>query len=175
MVATNHPKWFMKLSLHGFRRPKKKELEHPKGSFQEVFSRLDSDGDGRISIEELRSFLGWTGDHVLPDEVATVVSDIDVDDDGFIDYCSFVRLVDGGHRRGEGREGERDYEEDIRRAFEMFKGEEGEGSITPRGLQRVLGRLGDEKSEEDCAAMIRVYDLDGNGVLDYHEFHRMMG
>ncbi|XP_020589660.1 probable calcium-binding protein CML41 [Phalaenopsis equestris] len=193
MVTTKRAKWFTnktltKLNFHGFGRARKRAIEQPrdssqeifcqhesKDSFQEIFRRLDSDGDGRISSDELRSFLGWTGDHVLPEKATIVVRDLDVDDDGFIDYYNFVQLVDGGRRQGVGRGGE-DYEEDIRRAFEMFEGEdEGEGCITPKGLQKVFGRLGEEKTQDECAAMIRVYDLDGNGVLDYHEFYRMMG
>ncbi|PPR97521.1 hypothetical protein GOBAR_AA23147 [Gossypium barbadense] len=60
------------------------------------------------------------------------------------------------------------------KAFEMFELEKGSGCITPKGLQRMLNRLGDAKSYDECVAMIRVYDIDGNGVLDFHEFHQMM-
>lgn len=48
------------------------------------------------------------------------------------------------------------------------------GALHPKGLQRVLSRSGDVRSNEECAAMKKAHDLDRNGVLDYHEFHRMM-
>jgi calcium-binding protein CML len=38
----------------------------------------------------------------------------------------------------------------------------------------MLHRLGDAKSYDDCVAMIHVFDIDGNGVLDFHEFNQMM-
>ncbi|PPD80519.1 hypothetical protein GOBAR_DD22549 [Gossypium barbadense] len=60
------------------------------------------------------------------------------------------------------------------KAFEMFELEKGSGCITPKGLQKMLNRLGDAKSYDECVAMIQVYDIDGNGVLDFHEFHQMM-
>ncbi|XP_020584415.1 probable calcium-binding protein CML41 [Phalaenopsis equestris] len=176
--AKNHSKWFpskalMKLSLHRLRWPKKPApaIEQSQDCFREMFRRFDSDGDGRISSEELQSFLAWAGDRLSANEAAVLVQDLETDNDGLIDYDEFVRLVGGGQRRNIA---ERDYEEDLRRAFKMFEGDDGSGCITPNGLKRVLGRLGEKRTEEECAAMIRVYDLDGNGVLDYHEFHRMM-
>ncbi|KAG0498847.1 hypothetical protein HPP92_003538 [Vanilla planifolia] len=180
MMASTNPfkgsKWFshksLAKSLHRLRRPKKSAAATEIDGFRELFCRLDSDGDGRISSEELRSFMEWAGDQVSPAEAAAVVRDLDDDGDGLIDYGGFARLVGDGGGRGKGT-GE--YEEDLRLAFEMFQVEEGAGCITPHGLKSVLGRLGEERTEEQCAAMIRAYDLDGNGVLDYHEFHRMMG
>ncbi|KAI0510512.1 hypothetical protein KFK09_011116 [Dendrobium nobile] len=173
-------KWFpskalMKLSLHRLRRPNKKPpapaMAQTQDCFRTMFRRFDSDGDGRISSEELQSFLAWAGDRLSADEAASLIQDLDTDDDGLINYEEFVRLVGGGDRQNIG---ERDHEEDLQRAFEMFGGEEGAGCITPNGLKRVLARLGEKRTDEECAAMIRVYDLDGNGVLDYHEFRRMM-
>lgn len=163
----------MKLSLHRLRRPKKSApaIDQPQDYFRKMFCRFDSDGDGRISREELQSFFAWAGDRLSTDEAAVLVQDLETDDNGLIDYDEFVRLVGGGER---GNIRESDYEEDLRRAFEMFEGEEGTGFITPNGLKRVLERLGEKRTEEECAAMIRVYDVDGNGVLDYHEFRRMM-
>ncbi|KAK8960877.1 putative calcium-binding protein CML41 [Platanthera guangdongensis] len=180
--SSKNYKWFsnkalMNLSLHRLRRPKKppQMMEHAQDCFREVFLRYDADGDGRISSEELRSFLAWAGDVLSKEEVAELVRDLDSDGDGFIDYEEFVRLVGNGRRYGGGGGAEGDNEEDLRRAFQMFEGVEKSGCITPSGLQRVLESLGERRTEEECTSMIRAYDLDGNGVLDYHEFLRMMG
>ncbi|CAN1294345.1 Probable calcium-binding protein CML41 [Linum perenne] len=56
----------------------------------------------------------------------------------------------------------------------MFEEDKGDECITPRGLQRMLNRLGDRKSLDECSAMIRPFDLYGNGVLDFQEFQNMM-
>ena len=92
--------------------------------------------------------------------------EFDKDGDEVLVFGEFVEL----RERGDHEEGD----EDLRRAFEMFEVEKGCGCITPKGLQQVLKRLGDAKSREECEAMIRAFDLDGNGVLDFNEFNKMM-
>ncbi|KAK4840456.1 hypothetical protein QYF36_009191 [Acer negundo] len=62
---------------------------------------------------------------------------------------------------------------DLKMVFEMFELEK-KGCIAPKGLQKMLNRLGDAISYDACVAMIQVYDVDGNGVLDFQEFHQMM-
>ncbi|KAF8411395.1 hypothetical protein HHK36_003944 [Tetracentron sinense] len=130
---------------------------------RQVLKHLDSDGDGKISTEELKAYFASVGEDMSHDEAQGLISDLDRDGDNLLDFEDFVRLM------------ERDEEdEDLRRAFEMYEVEKGSGFITPKGLQRMLNRLGDPKSHEECVAMIKVFDLDGNGVLDFHEFHQMM-
>lgn len=92
-----------------------------------------------------------------------MIEELDGDGDNLIDFRDFMRLMK--------KEGE---DEDLKAAFEMFEFEKGSGRITPKSLQRVLSRLGDVKSDNECEAMIRVFDTDGNGVLDFHEFNQMM-
>ncbi|KAK3038154.1 hypothetical protein RJ639_029608 [Escallonia herrerae] len=135
--------------------------------YLEVFRFFDSDGDGRISGEELRAYFMSIGECVSCDEAQRVIRDFDTDGDNLLELGDFVRLVE----RENGGGGDDD---DLRRAFEMFEVDKGCGFITPKGVQQVLNRLGDSKSYQECEAMIRVFDLDGNGVLDFHEFHKMM-
>lgn len=157
-------KW-LNLGLLRLRRPKAPAPRRAQ-EYREAFRRFDTDGDGKISSSELQSFFAWAGDNVSAEEVQRAVRDYDSDGDGLMDYGDFVRLMEVG--------GEREEEDDLKRAFEMFESEKGSGRITPAGLQQVLGRLGDVRTQEECAAMIRAYDVDGDGVLDYQEFHRMM-
>lgn len=143
-----------------------------------VFAHFDTDGDGKISASELRAYFRSVGETLSVSEAQCVIDDHDADGDGLIDFEDFVRLMKmegggGGRSSGSGEE-EEEEEEDLRRAFEMFEHEKGSGCITPKGLQMMLRRLGDSKSYNDCVAMIRVYDTDGDGVLDFREFHRMM-
>lgn len=129
---------------------------------QEVFRRFDTDGDGKISALELRAYFASVGEYMSHEEAQSVIGELDTDGDCLIDFGDFLKLM------------KMDGDDDLRRAFEMFEDEKGSGSITPKGLQMMLRRLGDAKSYEECEDMIRVYDIDGNGVLDFQEFHQMM-
>ena len=57
---------------------------------------------------------------------------------------------------------------------------EGEEEITPASLRRMLTRLGSSSHDdellgmEECRAMICRFDLNGDGVLSFHEFSVMM-
>ncbi|KAL6893995.1 hypothetical protein ACP4OV_008093 [Aristida adscensionis] len=125
---------------------------------QRIFQHFDRDNDGKISGAELRAFFVSMGDDMPPPSG---------DGGGYVlDFAGFVALME---RDGGGQE------EDLRRAFEVFNAvESAAGRITARGLQRVLAQLGDRRSVADCEAMIRAYDVDGDGGLDFSEFQRMM-
>ncbi|KAA3476400.1 putative calcium-binding protein CML41 [Gossypium australe] len=130
---------------------------------RQVFHRFDHNGDGKISSEELSAYFASIGDNVSSNVVRRVIKDFDNDGDELLGFEDFVKLMEGG-----------DDGDDIKRAFEMYEGDKGCGCITPVGLQQMLGRLGDVRSYEECKAMIGVFDLDGNGVLDFNEFQHMM-
>ncbi|XVF36168.1 hypothetical protein REPUB_Repub19eG0034900 [Reevesia pubescens] len=136
------------------------------GQLQEVFRRFDSDGDGKISSEGLCAYFTSIGDNLSRDEAQRVIKDFDNNGDNLLEFKDFVKLMEGDNNEGT--------DDDIKRAFEMYEVDKGCGCITPVGLQQMLNRLGDVKSYEECVAMIRVFDLDGNGVLDFHEFQQMM-
>lgn len=97
-------------------------------------------------------------------EVQRVIKDFDEDGDNLLEFGEFVKLMEGNNA----------VDDDLREAFEMYEVDKGSGCITPSGLQQMLNRLGDVRSYEECVAMIAAFDLDGNGVLDFHEFHQMM-
>ncbi|EOY14672.1 hypothetical protein QUC31_000153 [Theobroma cacao] len=145
-------------------RPPTPNISTKEEDLQVVFRRFDSDGDGKISSEELSAYFASIGDYVSRQEAQRVIKDFDNNGDNRLEFNDFVKLMEGGN------EGD----DDIKRAFEMYEVDKGCGCITPVGLQQMLNRLGDVKSYEECVAMIRVFDLDGNGVLDFHEFQQMM-
>ncbi|PPD97884.1 hypothetical protein GOBAR_DD05086 [Gossypium barbadense] len=145
------------------KRPEEDEMK-------QVFGYFDGDGDGKISALELRAYFGSIGEYMSHEGVQGVINDLDSDGDSMLDYQDFLKLM----KREPSKDDEGDDYDDLKKAFEMFELEKGSGCITPKGLQRMLNRLGDAKSYDECVAMIRVYDIDGNGVLDFHEFHQMM-
>lgn len=63
----------------------------------------------------------------------------------------------------------RDPREEIFRAFDLFD-EGGKGKITLQDLRRVARELGEGLQEEELAAMIEEFDLDGDGAIGKDEF-----
>ncbi|RDX80891.1 putative calcium-binding protein CML41, partial [Mucuna pruriens] len=131
-----------------------------------VFDHLDVDKDGKISSTELTDYLASVGESVSHKVAERVVNEFDSDGDELLDFGDFVKLMK--------QEDKGEMEDVLRSAFEKFEVEKGCGCITPKGLQQMLRQLGDVKSHDECAAMIRPFDLDGNGFLDFHEFQQMM-
>ncbi|KAL1564439.1 putative calcium-binding protein CML41 [Salvia divinorum] len=132
--------------------------------FRRVFRFLDSDNDGSISADELTAYFASVGDAVSREEAERII--IEFSGGGSLlqlKFEEFVRVMDGGADV-----------DVLRQAFEVYEEEKGSGCITAEGLRQVLRRLGHVKSVQECKDMIGVYDLDGNGVLDFHEFCKMM-
>ncbi|CAI9110027.1 OLC1v1009987C2 [Oldenlandia corymbosa var. corymbosa] len=134
--------------------------------FRQVFHRFDNDGDGKISATELRSYFGSIREYMSYEEAQAIIGELDSDGDGLIDFQDFLRLMQ------EERHGDDD--RDLKAAFEIFEFQKGSGVITPKSLQRVFSRLGENKSYDECVAMIEVYDTEGKGELHFRDFQLMM-
>ncbi|KAL0461515.1 UNVERIFIED_CONTAM: putative calcium-binding protein CML19 [Sesamum latifolium] len=76
-------------------QPRQKELP-------EVFRRFDSDCDGKISAVELRSYFASIGEYMSYEDAQAVISYLDSDNDGLLDFEDFLRLMEdnGGGRQG---------------------------------------------------------------------------
>jgi calcium-binding protein CML len=137
--------------------------------FRRVFGAFDQDGDGKISEAELRLCMkAALGGDMSAKEVQALMATADTDGDGFLDEEEFVRLVE------ETTAGTQDEERDrCREAFGMYE-MEGRGCITPLSLKLMMSRLGLHLDVDECEAMIRRFDLNGDGVLTFDEFKTMM-
>ena len=105
------------------------------------------------------------GEDLTPEDAEAVVEISDTDGDGLLCMDDFARLVDFEGEEEEGRS--------IREAFAVYE-TEGRGCITAESLRRALGRLGEKRSVKECKAMIREFDINGDGVICFEEFRIMM-
>ncbi|XP_048568744.1 putative calcium-binding protein CML19 [Triticum urartu] len=137
--------------------------------FSSVFASFDRDADGRISAAELRLCMkAALGEDVSVEDGEALVALADTDGDQLLDELEFLRLVAPPEP-----EEEEERCRGLREAFAMYE-VKGEGCITPASLMRMLARLGSEQGIEECRAMIRRFDLNGDGVVCFDEFKVMM-
>lgn len=133
---------------------------------KQVFNQFDNDRDGKLSPSELRRCVGLIGGELPLKEAEAVVLMLDSDGDGLLNLEDFIKLMEG-----EGEEEEKTKE--LREAFRMYDMDDC-GYITPKSLKRMLSRLGQKKSVDECKVMINQFDLNGDGVLSFDEFKVMM-
>nr|GLL29908.1 calmodulin-like protein 3 [Ipomoea trifida] len=140
-----------------------------------VFATFDKNGDGFITKQELKDSLKNIGISMEDKDMAEMMEKVDENKDGLIDLHEFCELCNSllGVESSE-REGD-DGDKNLREAFEVFDGDT-DGLITAEELSKVLGSLGlkQGKTLEDFKEMIGRFDLDGDGMVNFDEFKRMM-
>lgn len=149
------------------------------GDLRRIFENLDRNGDGLVSLEELNWLLETIGAHHSVDELESSIGKSSLDFDEFFYFYSSISLEETTNGDGleswECIEGDVNRETELAEAFRVFDLND-DGFISCDELQSVLSRLGlwDEKSGRDCNSMIRAYDANSDGRLDFEEFKNMM-
>ncbi|GKC53853.1 probable calcium-binding protein CML25 [Tanacetum coccineum] len=133
----------------------------------QVFRKFDVNGDGKISASELGSIMGSLGGQKPTEtELENMIKEVDADGDGFIDLHEFIALntkdIDSNELL-----------ENLKNAFCVFD-IDNNGSISAEELQKVLGRLEESCTIEECKKMIDGVDVDGDGMISFDEFKVMM-
>ncbi|XP_076889867.1 calcium-binding protein CML39-like [Bidens hawaiensis] len=123
----------------------------------QVFNYFDENGDGKISASELQNRL-----QLSDEEAEMVVRSSDADGDGVLGLDDFAKMMEEGEE-----------EEELRGAFAMYLGKSG-SVITPKSLKKMMKRLGQAATVNDCKGMIQRFDVNRDGVLDFEEFRTMM-
>ncbi|XP_031132094.1 calmodulin-like protein 3 [Ipomoea triloba] len=138
-----------------------------------VFATFDKNGDGFITKQELKDSLKNIGISMEDKDIAEMMEKVDENKDGLIDLHEFCELCNS--LLGVESEREGDGDKNLREAFEVFDGDT-DGLITAEELSKVLGSLGlkQGKTLEDFKEMIGRFDLDGDGMVNFDEFKRMM-
>ncbi|XVF45152.1 hypothetical protein PTKIN_Ptkin02bG0182100 [Pterospermum kingtungense] len=131
---------------------------------REVFNKIDSDKDGKISQMDYKAMLRALGQENMTPDVPKIFRVADFDGDGFINFKDFVEV----HQRSGGV-----MTMDIHDAFRIFD-RNCDGKISAEEVMEMLRRLGESCSLEDCMKMVRAVDTNGDGMVDMDEFMAMM-
>jgi calcium-dependent protein kinase len=132
-----------------------------------VFLAFDLDGDGRLTKDELikgMSQVMTKGE--ATNDVDKVMSVIDVDKNGYIEYEEFLRATLDKEKLLS--------RENIKIAFDLFD-QDSSGFISKEELRNVLGR-GQSKDVPDnvWASIIKEIDSNSDGEISFDEFYEVM-
>merc|ERR1712185_378276 len=99
-------------------------------------------------------------------ELKKMVSDVDNDGNGTIEFAEFLSMMTG-------KMGEKDSREDIEKVFKLFD-DDNTNKISFRNLARVAEELGETIDDEELQDMINQADRDGDDAINCDEFYRIM-
>jgi len=138
-------------------------------NLRDVFLQLDDNGDGLLSVKEMRDGLQKAGLKDIPPDLQEIMEQVDSDGSGVIDYTEFLAAT---------LDKKSYIQEDVCwSAFRVFD-RNGDGKISMQELEQVLSS-GDASVEQAMGAnavkeLMKEVDVNGDGEIDFNEFMTMM-
>ncbi|XP_065266922.1 uncharacterized protein LOC135883629 isoform X2 [Emys orbicularis] len=146
--------------------PKLVLTEEQKQQLREAFDLLDTDGTGTVDVKDLKVSIRALGYEPKKEEMKKIVSEVDKEGSGKINFDSFLYAMTQKMSEPESRE-------DILKAFKLFD-DNGTGKISFQNLKRVAGEIGENLTDEELQEMIDEADVDGDGEVNEQEFLRII-
>merc|ERR1719419_793329 len=141
---------------------------------RQAFKRFDADGDGEISIQELKSGASSLG-KFSDGELAAVFAMGDVDNDGKISFPEFAKLIlPSAAEKVSILKKKLGSANEVAAAFKKFD-VNNDGGISPQELLNGLKNTGINFSQQEVDVIFAVGDLDGNGEISLPEFEVLLG
>lgn len=142
--------------------------EDQKADLKEAFALFDADGDGKITAKELGSVLKAMGQNPSETELNDMISEVDIDGNGTIEYAEFQELMTSSKHVQDVSS-----EDEMKEAFAMFD-QNKDGFISLEELHHLMSTLGEKLTAAEAQDMLREADQDGDGRINYAEFRIMM-
>merc|ERR1712072_1274087 len=158
------PKQPEKFRAHKYERPGLGEDEIEE--IKEAFDLFDNDNSGAISVNELTAAMKSLGFDVKHAVVYNMVSDLDADGSGEIEFDEFLDVMTA-------KITDKNTKEEIDRVFKLFD-KDRNGTLEADDLSRVCKELGEDMPEEDAREVIQRMDLDGDGAVGLDDFYNVL-
>lgn len=133
--------------------------------FREHFEMFDEDGDGTITTKELGTVMKNLGQNPSQTELKHMISEVDEDGTGDIDFDEFCTLM----ARQMGLDEPEEEPVDHKEAFKLFD-QNSKGNISARELRLVLGDISESLSSDEIDQLIEEIDPDSDGKINYRDF-----
>lgn len=146
-----------------------------------IFATFDKNNDGYITKQELKLSLRNIGIFMEDKDIVDMVEKVDSNKDGLIDLDEFYELchtflgIEGVEEGEMNQEEVANREKDLKEAFDVFDHDK-DGLISEEELSMILSSLGmkEGKKLDHCKEMIKKVDVDGDGMVNFDEFKKMM-
>ncbi|PHU05318.1 Calcium-dependent protein kinase 7 [Capsicum chinense] len=132
---------------------------------KEMFSKIDTDNDGIVSVEELKAGLQKVNSQLADSEIKMLIEAIDTNGKGTLDYGEFIAISLHLQRMSN--------DEHLHRAFSFFD-KDGNGYIEPDELRDALMEDGSDDCTNVANDIFQEVDTDKDGRISYDEFAAMM-
>jgi calmodulin len=161
--------------LTGATLPAGKDAMRPSGEaltgqqlaeLRDAFSAHDKNGDGRITLQELRQALEELDEEPADAELRALMIQADTDGNQSIDFAEFLAFMSR-------RMSQRGAEGEIRDAFDTFD-RNGDGLVSVDELLQLMELLGETMTRQEAEDSLRRADSNGDGQLTYEEFVAFM-
>mmetsp|Transcript_45833 Transcript_45833/g.146192 ORF Transcript_45833/g.146192 Transcript_45833/m.146192 type:complete len:158 (-) Transcript_45833:755-1228(-) len=131
-------------------------------NFREVFDLVDKDHSGNIDAEEVKELMGLLGMFPSKDEVEKMISEIDKDGNGEVDFEEFLVVMAGNQELAYSKR-------DLLRSFRIFADKElPPGYISPECLEKALtDHLPDKVTMEEAMRLVQHLEVNPEGLINY--------
>ena len=130
-----------------------------------MFDLFDADGGGSIDTAEMTNALYQLGISDSIEEIEKIVAAIDSDGSGEVEFSEFKDII-------KQLLGQKDSDEEMQKAFYLFSN--GREKIGIPELRRIVTTLNEDVPDSLLHELIKVADKDGDGQINFAEFHGMM-
>jgi centrin-1 len=133
---------------------------------KEAFDLFDTDKSGTVEPRELKCAMESLGFEAKNATLFYVVSELDKDGSGSIDFDEFVDMMASKISESETRD-------EIQQIFKLFDVDK-TGYINIKNLKKISKDLGETVSDDDLLELIRKGDSDGDGRVSFDDFYNIM-
>lgn len=134
---------------------------------EKAFRQFDRDSSGKISVAELGTIVRIFGLNPSQEDIRRMIDEVDADRTGDVCFAEFAVMI-AMHMTPADKQAD-----DLRKAFRIFD-KDGDGFLTVEELRYAMINLGEPLTDLEIEEMILEADEDGDGMINYEEYIKML-